>query len=184
MGSSKTVSTANLKPGVAHPDVSVLQRALIARGFAIPAGVTGYFGSQTTEATKKFQRAQGWTGSDADGIPGPGTLTRLGLRSATSGGAAPATSAPTSPKPTVTTPSSPGTGRVSLANLVPGTVHKDVYVLQQTLIRKGYAIPAGATGYFGAKTSEAIKKFQRAQGWRGSDADGIPGPGTLKRLGL
>jgi peptidoglycan hydrolase-like protein with peptidoglycan-binding domain len=59
-----------------------------------------------------------------------------------------------------------------------------VYVLQQALIAQGFAIPAGATGYYGTRTTAAVKKFQKAQGWTGSAADGIPGSGTLKRLGL
>lgn len=40
----------------------------------------------------------------------------------------------------------------------------DVTALQQTLIAKGYAIPAGATGFFGAQTQAAVKAWQTAAG--------------------
>ncbi len=189
----RTLSTANLKPGIAHPDVLVLQQALIARGFPIPAGATGYYGARTTAAVKAFQKAQGWTGTAADGIPGSGTLKRLGLSStkAASGTkSAPAkarkSAAPTrkSAAPTPAKASS-GKGRtLSTANLKPGIAHPDVFVLQQALIAQGFPIPAGASGYYGARTTAAVKEFQKAQGWTGTAADGIPGSGTLKRLGL
>jgi len=41
-----------------------------------------------------------------------------------------------------------------------GTSGDDVKQLQQFLISKGYQIQAGATGYFGSQTQEALKKFQ------------------------
>lgn len=37
-------------------------------------------------------------------------------------------------------------------------------------------------GLFDAKTQKATKAFQLKQGWRGSQADGIPGPETVKRV--
>ena len=65
------------RPGNADPKIYVMQQALIARGYDIPAGPTGYFGVRTVAAVKAFQLAQGW--ADADGIPGRATLRRLGL---------------------------------------------------------------------------------------------------------
>ncbi|WP_419723986.1 peptidoglycan-binding protein [Streptomyces pratensis] len=35
------------------------------------------WGDADLRATKAFQEAQGWTGSDADGLPGPGTWRLL-----------------------------------------------------------------------------------------------------------
>jgi len=75
-------------------------------------------------------------------------------------------------------------GSVSLANLVPGTAHREVHALQQALISRGYAIPAGATGYYGSRTVDAVKRFQQDQGWSAAACDGIPGRTTLARLGL
>ena len=59
-----------------------------------------------------------------------------------------------------------------------------VYDLQNALIAKGYSIPAGPTGYFGTRTKQAVAQFQRSLGFSGDQADGIPGPQTLRRLGL
>ena len=56
-----------------------LQNALIARGYSIPAGPTGYFGTRTKQAVAQFQGSLGFTGDQADGIPGTQTLRRLGL---------------------------------------------------------------------------------------------------------
>jgi Putative peptidoglycan binding domain/N-acetylmuramoyl-L-alanine amidase len=54
-----------------------LQGRLIQLGYAIPAGITGNYFSQTKNALSQFQRAQGWSGSGADGAIGPLTAQRL-----------------------------------------------------------------------------------------------------------
>jgi peptidoglycan hydrolase-like protein with peptidoglycan-binding domain len=187
--STSSRAAGTLGPGTSSRSVAALQRALIKRGYAIPAGATGYYGSLTKAAVKKFQRAQGWRGRGADGVAGPQTLSRLGVAGSASGSAKSKTSTKKPAKPTKSRSSSARaassrTGSVSLANLKPGVAHKDVYALQQALISRGYAIPAGATGYYGSRTTAAVKKFQRAQGWSKSASDGIPGRTTLKRLGL
>jgi peptidoglycan hydrolase-like protein with peptidoglycan-binding domain len=163
-----------------------LQNALIARGYSIPAGPTGHFGTRTKQAVKAFQKSLGFSGSQADGIPGATTLRRLGITttgSASSRGTAEAVTkpkpkpaaakkAPSAPKPAATGRSwDPGNGRL-------------VYDLQNALIAQGYSIPAGPTGYFGARTKQAVKEFQESLGFTGAQADGVPGPTTLRRLGL
>jgi hypothetical protein len=57
--------------------VRELQRALNKHGADLP--ITGNYDSATTDATALFQRRQGWSGADADGIAGPETARRLGL---------------------------------------------------------------------------------------------------------
>lgn len=42
--------------------------------------------------------------------------------------------------------------------------------------------PSGATGFYGDETTAMCQAFQRAQGWRGPQADGFPGALTLARL--
>jgi GH25 family lysozyme M1 (1,4-beta-N-acetylmuramidase) len=59
-----------------------------------------------------------------------------------------------------------------------------VWNLQLALMDKGYSVGAGPTGTFGPHTLAACAAFQGAQGWRGHQADGIPGPTTIRRLGL
>ena len=56
-----------------------LQVALMAKGFKFSDGPSGYYGGHTRAMCAAFQRRQGWSGSDADGIAGPGTIRRLGL---------------------------------------------------------------------------------------------------------
>jgi hypothetical protein len=53
--------TRDLTVGSSGADVTCLQTALIAAGRAIPAGATGYFGSQTQSAVMKWQAAAGVT---------------------------------------------------------------------------------------------------------------------------
>ncbi len=67
-------------PGARGEHVKQLQLALMKRGVRIPSGATGLFGSETRAAVAAFQRSQGWSGSGADGVPGPVTLARLGVR--------------------------------------------------------------------------------------------------------
>jgi hypothetical protein len=61
--------TRSLTNGVSGSDVTCLQQALIAAGYSIPAGATGYFGSQTQAAVAAWQKAVGVT--PAAGYFGP-----------------------------------------------------------------------------------------------------------------
>jgi len=56
-----------------------LQVALIVKGFPFQNGPSGYYGTHTRASCAAFQRRCGWSGRDADGIAGPGTIERLGL---------------------------------------------------------------------------------------------------------
>jgi peptidoglycan hydrolase-like protein with peptidoglycan-binding domain len=176
-GRSTSTSTASLS----KTDTVALQRALIARGHRIPSGPTGWYGPETTKAVRAFQRAQGWSGSDADGIAGRETLRRLGLGS---GAVAAIQQVGTTTTRATSAPASSKPSSASLKAYTPGTASREVYFLQQALIERGYAIPAGATGYYGTKTVDAVKRFQRDQGWPAPQCDGIPGTATLKLLGL
>lgn len=49
-------------------------------------------------------------------------------------------------------------------DLTIGSTGADVTALQQFLIARGYAIPAGATGYFGTQTQAALASYQAANG--------------------
>ncbi len=53
----------NLFYGVSGEDVKKLQSVLIGEGFTIPAGVTGFFYSQTQSALREFQKKHGITPS-------------------------------------------------------------------------------------------------------------------------
>ncbi|MEW2051684.1 peptidoglycan DD-metalloendopeptidase family protein [Streptomyces sp. NPDC005476] len=72
------VMLSRVQPGSGNEDVRIVQNALIARGRSIPDGATGCFGGQTRAAYREEQLAQGFTGADADGLPGCASLTALG----------------------------------------------------------------------------------------------------------
>jgi hypothetical protein len=73
------VLASTMHPGQQDSDsVRNLQTRLNQRaGAGLP--ITGNYGQRTTDAVMLFQRSQGWTGRDADGIAGPETIRRLGL---------------------------------------------------------------------------------------------------------
>lgn len=165
-GGSTTVCLGDYCYGKEADAHRALQRRLKEKGHDPGFGdwPTRLYGDGTKSAMAAFQRAQGWSGSDADGMPGPGTLDRLGLPQRLR---------------------YRRDGVVYLSKMVMGTADSDsVWNLQIALLRKGYSIPNGPTDYFGKQTKTAVTKFQEDQGWSGSDADGLPGPGTIKALGL
>lgn len=70
-----------------------------------------------------------------------------------------------------------------------GKSNNYILMLDKALIAKGYAKyykygANGASTKWGSGTRAACAAFQRAQGWKGSGADGIPGPQTWALLGL
>jgi len=62
-------------------------------------------------------------------------------------------------------------------SLTIGSTGSDVTALQNWLISKGFSIPAGATGYFGAQTKAAVAAYQTSKGI--SPAAGYFGPITM-----
>ncbi len=58
--------------------VMVVEKALDKEGLLATEYVNGLFGSKTVEAYRKLQLKYGYTGKDADGIPGWASLQRLG----------------------------------------------------------------------------------------------------------
>jgi hypothetical protein len=62
-------------------EVRVVEAALVAEGLLSPAfAKDGSFGTVTIKAYAQFQRRMGFSGQDANGIPGPDSLKRLGLK--------------------------------------------------------------------------------------------------------
>jgi peptidoglycan hydrolase-like protein with peptidoglycan-binding domain len=66
-----------LTPGCASHVIEV-ERALNAKGLLSSGSVDGHFGTSTVSAYAAWQRSLGYTGLDANGIPGPTSLTTLG----------------------------------------------------------------------------------------------------------
>ncbi|MFJ8430407.1 peptidoglycan-binding protein [Kitasatospora sp. NPDC094019] len=66
----------------------------------------------------------------------------------------------------------------------PGRVNDSILQLGQQLVRKGFggAYRVGPSRSWGESDRLNTAAFQRAQGWGGADADGLPGPSTWQRL--
>ena len=64
-----------------------------------------------------------------------------------------------------------------------GRTSKLVTEVGKALVRAGYkGYKVGPGPVFGPADRKGIQWFQKQQGWTGSDADGVPGPETWKRL--
>jgi hypothetical protein len=72
---------------------------------------------------------------------------------------------------------------VALSHVRFGETNEDIRTVQKALIAGGHQIPDGPTGYFGEQTKAAYRAEQLAQGFKGDDADGIPGCTSLTALG-
>ncbi len=81
---------------------------------------------------------------------------------------------------TTDTGSSGGSCHLFSADLTLGSTGTEVIMLQNFLIGKGYAIAAGATGYFGAQTKAALASYQSASGI--SPSSGYFGPLTRMKV--
>ncbi|MFF0748989.1 peptidoglycan-binding protein [Streptomyces sp. NPDC004267] len=163
-------------PGANNAYVTQLGRLLVARGGAkfYTQGPGPRWGEADRRATQAFQLAQGWTGTGADGLPGPRTWALLvggqgrsiGGSSGSGGSSASASGFP---------------GRGSFR---PGQSNAYVEKLGRQLVKRGYG--KHYTSGPGPQWTEAdrrnVESFQRAQGWRGAAADGYPGPETWRRL--
>ncbi|MFI5660772.1 peptidoglycan-binding protein [Streptomyces sp. NPDC051684] len=163
-------------PGKNNAYVTRLGKMLVERGGKrfYKVGPGPKWSEADRNATRAFQRAQGWRGSAADGIPGPTTWAYLATgqgRSIPSGGSGGAERSGPS--------AFPGT-----AKFRPGAENSDVTRLGKQLVKKGFG--RFYTKGPGPRWSEAdrrnVEAFQRAQGWRGKAADGYPGPETWRRL--
>lgn len=73
---SEMVKQANAKKPTKRPGTTRVQRLLTSRGYN-PGKVDGFWGVKTTRAYARWQRKLGYTGNDADGIPGKDSLTKL-----------------------------------------------------------------------------------------------------------
>ncbi|MCQ9706592.1 peptidoglycan-binding protein [Streptomyces sp. BSP1] len=147
--------------------VTRLGEALVAKGHgsAYKVGPGPDWTDADTKAYAAFQRSLGYTGADADGVPGETSLRRL---LGTLPGKAKA-------KP----PAFPGR-----AAFGPGKRNAHVTRLGERLVAKGHgsAYKVGPGPTWSDADRKATRAFQRAQGWTGADADGYPGPETWRRL--
>ncbi|MFC9507365.1 peptidoglycan-binding protein [Streptomyces sp. NPDC057002] len=164
-------------PGANNKYVTRLGRMLVARGAgaSYPSEPGPRWSDAHRQATRAFQRAQGWKGADADGLPGPRTWELL-----VTGKGKDVTAAEAGPPP-----SSHGVpGYPGRAMFRPGASNPYVTKLGKQLVRKGFGrfYPDEPGPRWGESDRRAVQAFQRTQGWRGGAADGFPGPETWRRL--
>ncbi|AJE82773.1 hypothetical protein SLNWT_2397 [Streptomyces albus] len=221
-------------PGVRHAGITRLGELLAARGGRqfYPEGPGPRWTEADRRAVAAFQRAQGWRGTEANGIPGPATWDYLihgkgrdivgvgvgvgvgavgvgavdkgagadpeagvgarqgararggGVVERPRGGATGVgTAGRTAPGPDAAeqraAPDFPGR-----AAFRPGKSSIHIARLSRQLVKRGYGrfYPSGPGSRWTESDRRAVEAFQRAQGWRGSRADGVPGPETWQRL--
>lgn len=171
-------------PGQSNWYIQKLGDMLLNRGGGrfYQVGPSPAWGDADRRATQAFQLAQGWTGTDADGFPGPQTWSLLVNHK---GNDIPA-STPVPP---------PVLPRVSLAGVVRAarqdpsaaqghlTDRDSVIVVERALSREGFLAAQYVDGSFGTKTLTAYGNWQRRLGFSGADANGIPGETSLRKLG-
>ncbi|WP_244375865.1 peptidoglycan-binding protein [Streptomyces ficellus] len=164
---------ASFGPGANNGHVTRLGRMLVERGGRrfYRSGPGPRWTEADRRATQAFQRAQGWTGREADGLPGPHTWRLLAGGQGRDIPAAGGTSAVTPPFP-------------GAAHFRPGRSGPHVERLGRQLVKRGFG--AHYRSGPGPRWTEAdrrnVEAFQRAQGWRGAAANGYPGPETWRRL--
>ncbi|MFJ7197443.1 MULTISPECIES: peptidoglycan-binding protein [unclassified Streptomyces] len=165
---------AKFGPGASNKYVTQLGTMLMDRGGKrfYTVGPGPGWGDADRRATQAFQKAQGWKGKEADGIPGPDTWRLLadgtGRDIPNAGHGEP----------------NPGAKFPGRGHFRPGQSNSHVDRLGKQLVKKGFG--TYYTSGPGPRWTEAdrrnVEAFQRAQGWRGGAADGYPGPETWRRL--
>nr|WP_179350631.1 peptidoglycan-binding protein [Streptomyces sp. Alain-F2R5] len=157
--------------GQSHPAVTKLGERLTAHGYGefYRVGPGPRFTEVDKAAVEAFQEAQGWTGGDADGYPGPETWKRL-------------MAAPKKKAPAKTPPPFPGRSAFVL-----GKTHPAVETLDEGLIRGGWTRHHDGNGYqagprFTEHTRRNVADFQRSRAELRGDPDGYPGPLTWRLL--
>ncbi|MCX4667019.1 peptidoglycan-binding protein [Streptomyces sp. NBC_01381] len=166
-------------PGADNKYVTRLGKALVGRGGGrfYRTGPGPRWGDADRRATQAFQRAQGWSGADADGLPGPTTWSYLmkgkGRDIPAAGAGAGAGGAHGK------VPAYPGRGVFR-----PGQSSPSIEKLGRQLVKKGFGkhYAKGPSPRWSESDRRNVEAFQRAQGWRGVAADGYPGPETWRRL--
>ncbi|MDK2917328.1 MAG: hypothetical protein PWQ37_61 [Candidatus Petromonas sp.] len=163
------LSMSLYEEGMEHDDIKVIQQALKEAGVYENDFFTTYYGPDTKEAVRVFQRKYGLV---VDGIVGESTIKKmqdLGLVTYTPGRQAVMTKA---------------VGNLSLDFYEKGMNHPDVKIIQKALKRVGTFKEDAYTTHYGPATKKAVEGFQKKYGLT---VDGVVGSSTIakmKSLGL
>lgn len=118
--------------GARGENVVKIQRELIRRGYNVPGGADGQYGSGCREIVKKFQSD---SGLEIDGVVGKRTWDALFP---------------------ILALHLPYPGNI----ITMGARGENVVRIQQRLMSLGYNVPGGADGQYGSGCREMVKKFQ------------------------
>jgi hypothetical protein len=160
--------------GAHGQQVTLVGQALVAHGFGshYQQGPGPDWSDADTLNYADYQRSLGYTGSDADGVPGAASLQRLlGYLPSSAVSLQHLISA---------AQSDPGAAQGHLT--YPG----DVRPVQDALVAEGLLDASDSRwgrGSFGTMTVTAYAAWQRRLGYSGTGADGIPGHTSLSQLG-
>ncbi|MET9555079.1 peptidoglycan-binding protein [Streptomyces sp. NPDC006645] len=164
--------------GAEGDHVTKVGRALVAKGhgdhYAEGPGPT--WSDADTLNYRDYQRSLGYSGTDADGVPGETTLRKLL-------GTLPGK-----------TPPKPGPKVVDLSLLIAaarrdpaktGTPvsYAGARIVEDALAAEGLLDRKYVDGHFGSTTVAAYRRWQQRCGYSGAAADGIPGRDSLAALG-
>lgn len=154
--------------GATGPHVTAVGKALVAAGHGRHYRVGP--GPEWTDADtlnyQGYQRSLGYTGADADGVPGPTSLRKL-------------LGAKPKPKPKPKVPPFPGAQYFKA-----GANNKYVTQLGERLVARGFGkyYSVGPGPRWGDADRNATRAFQKSRKELRGDADGHPGPLTWKLL--
>ena len=161
----------SLKSGDKGDDVKTVQKRLKELGY-YRSTIDGKMGRDTVKALKQFQEDNKL---EADGVAGKATYALLFSDTVLPKGVTPTPVATETPAPTATVTATTVSSWPTLRKNDSGS---DVAQLQEALIQLGY-LSGKADGNYGAKTVEAVKAFQKANGLT---ADGTAGEQTQRAL--
>jgi len=167
-----TVPTVSVRKGDSGEAAKTVQSRLKELGY-YKGRVDGNFGTQSVNALKAFQKANGLT---ADGVAGTSTYEVLFAENTLAKDATPtpeATATLTLEEGELGTPV-----EASYETLRQGMSGENVALLQQALIDQGY-LSGEPDGIYGKATTKAVKAFQKKNGLQ---KDGTAGPITLELL--
>ncbi|KKU76418.1 MAG: NLP/P60 protein [Candidatus Giovannonibacteria bacterium GW2011_GWB1_47_6b] len=176
------IPSTELELGMENDEVTKLQELLASEPEIYPEGrVTGYFGELTRAAIRRFQERHGLP---PVGRVGPLTLQKLTeVYGNVTLPPAPQVTEPTTQAPLPLPPvtySQSGSVPIPTAELDLGMESIEVAKLQVLLAKDSSIYPGGSvTGYFGADTFEAVKRFQARYGL---PTVGRVGSATLAKL--
>ncbi|WP_435613287.1 peptidoglycan-binding protein [Streptomyces sp. bgisy159] len=160
--------------------VTSVGRALVARGFGrhYEVGPGPRWSDADTLNYADYQRSLGYSGSDADGVPGETSLRAL---LGTLPGSSMSAAKPS--KPVVSLAHLLTARRKDIPARTGHTTYKaEVLVVERALQAEGLLAAKWVDGSWGTKTDAAYAAWQRRCGYHGSAADGVPGIASLRRL--